>query len=321
MPQKYDKIKEVVKEDEFMKNICCKKMWNLFAVVVFTLILYACAETTGVYQTGDSSTETDSQRSETKISRTNQQAVPVNEISLYQVSLEEIAERIEYEYVYENRIYHIADYDYKLLSFLPAGGDITISVYTVEGNKILFLPEEKANTDAVVNGEQCRLHYSEEAGGFIFYVLVDWQLSENGVPVNALEDNYDSRIRECIVYAKDAIQKEVDYQDSPIYFLYKFGLEDLVKVGDVKVNFDPEETMEFQKISVENNVYLDAVTDFAAKILREKQKYGKFQICLETYGRVPGKYGAYTEAKVSAAVVGEGMEDYLFFTINDKGYI
>lgn len=321
MPQKYDKIKEVVKEDEFMKNICCKKMWNLFAVVVFTLILYACAETTGVYQTGDSSTETDSQRSETKISRTNQQAVPVNEISLYQVPLEEIAERIEYEYVYENRIYHIADYDYKLLSFLPAGGDITISVYTVEGNKILFLPEEKANTDAVVNGEQCRLHYSEEAGGFIFYVLVDWQLSENGVPVNALEDNYDSRIRECIVYAKDAIQKEVDYQDSPIYFLYKFGLEDLVKVGDVKVNFDPEETMEFQKISVENNVYLDAVTDFAAKILREKQKYGKFQICLETYGRVPGKYGAYTEAKVSAAVVGEGMEDYLFFTINDNGSV
>lgn len=104
MPQKYDKIK-VVKEDEFMKNICCKKMWNLFAVVVFTLILYACAETTGVYQTGDSSTETDSQRSETKISRTNQQAVPVKKISLYQVSLEEIAERIEYEYVYENSIY------------------------------------------------------------------------------------------------------------------------------------------------------------------------------------------------------------------------
>lgn len=105
MPQKYDKIKEVVKEDEFMKNICCKKMWNLFAVAVFMLIIYACAETTGVYQTGDSSTETDGQRSETKISRTNQQAVPVNEISLYQVSLEEIAERIEYEYVYENSIY------------------------------------------------------------------------------------------------------------------------------------------------------------------------------------------------------------------------
>lgn len=104
MPQKYDKIKEVVKEDEFMKNICCKKMWNLFAVAVFMLIIYACAEMTGVYRTGDGRTETDSRRSETKISRTNLQAVPVNEISLYQVSLEEIAERTEDEYVYENRI-------------------------------------------------------------------------------------------------------------------------------------------------------------------------------------------------------------------------
>lgn len=330
-----------------MRKLCSKKMGNVFAILVFMLIVYACAEMTEVYQTGessakpaeadqnidgsagsaevhqtgDSSTETDSRRSETKTSRMNQQPVPVKKISPYQVPPEEIAERIAYGYAYDNRIYHIADYDYKLLSFLPAGEDITISVYTVEGNKILFLPEEKANTDALVNGERCRLHYSEEAGGFVFYVLVDWQLSENGVPVNALEDNYDSRIRECIVYAKGAVQKEVDYRDSPIPYLYKFGLEDLVKLGDVKVNFDPEEIMEFQKIPVENNAYLNAVKDFAAEILREKQTYGKFQICLETYGRVPGTYGAYTEAKVSAAVVGEGMEEYLFFTINDNGSV
>ena len=41
--------------------------------------------------------------------------------SSYQTPLEEIAERIEYEYVYENMIDHIADYDYKQLSFLPTG--------------------------------------------------------------------------------------------------------------------------------------------------------------------------------------------------------
>lgn len=281
-----------------MGRICSKRMWNIFAVAVFMLIVYACAEATEVYQTGDNNT-----------------------VSSYQIPLEEIAERIEYEYVYENRIYRIADYDYKQLSFLPEGEDITISVYTVEGNKLLFLPEEKANTDTVVNGEQCRLHYSEEADGFVFYVLVDWQLSENGVPVNALENDYYHRIRECIVRAKDAVYEEVDYVDSPVYFRYEFKLEDLVKLGDVKVNFDPEETIAFQKIPVENNVYLDAVTEYAAKILRERQKYGNFQIYLETYGRVPGTYGAYTEAKVSAAVVGEGMEDYLFFTIGDSGSV
>lgn len=278
-----------------MGKIYSKRMCNILAVAVFTLIVYGCAETTDVYQTDDSNT-----------------------VSSYQVPLEEIAERIEYEYVYENRIYRIADYDYKQLSFLPVGEDITISVYTVEGNKLLFLPEEKANADMVVNGERCRLHYSEEADGFVFYVLVDWQLSEKGVPVNALENDYYHRIRECIVRAKDAVYEEVDYVDSPVYFRYEFEMEDLVKLGDVKVNFDPEETIAFQKIPVKNNVYLDAVTEYAAKILRERQKYGNFQIYLETYGRVPGRYGAYTEAKVSAAVVGEGMEDYLFFTISDS---
>ena len=79
------------------------------------------------------------------------------DLSSLQIPLEEIAERIEYEYIYENMIDHIADYDYKQLSFLPSGEDIDISFYTVEGNKILFLPEEKANTEALVNGEMCNL--------------------------------------------------------------------------------------------------------------------------------------------------------------------
>lgn len=61
----------------------------------------------------------------------------------YQIPIEEIAERLEYEYVYENMIGQIADYDYKQLSFLPSGKDIPISVYVVEGNKLLFLPEDK----------------------------------------------------------------------------------------------------------------------------------------------------------------------------------
>lgn len=152
--------------------------------------------------------------------------------SSYQIPLEEIAERIEYEYVYENMIDHIADYDYKQLSFLPTGEEIAISVYALEGNKILFLPDEKTNTEAVVNNELCRLHYCEEADGFVFYILVDWQLSESGVPVNSLENDYYHRIRECIVRDKDAVYEEVSLVDSPIYFMYEFGLDDLVKLGD-----------------------------------------------------------------------------------------
>lgn len=238
-------------------------------------------------------------------------------ISTYQIPLEEIAERIEYEYVYGNMIDHIADYDYKQLSFLPAGEEIAISVYAAEGNKILFLPDEKTNTEAVVNNEPCRLHYCEEADGFVFYILVNWQLSENGVPVNSLENDYYHRIRECIVRDKDAVYEEVSLRDSPIYFMYEFGLDDMVKLGDTNVTFDPEQTIELQKIPVDDNEYIDAMVEYVADVLREKQKFGNFQICLETYGRVPGKYGEYTNCKISAAVVGEGYEDYLFFNISE----
>lgn len=237
--------------------------------------------------------------------------------STYQIPLEEIAERIEYEYAYENMIDHIADCDYKQLSYLPSGEKIAISVYAVEGNKILFLPDEKANAEAVVNNELCRLHYSQDAVGFVFYILVDWQLSENGIPVNSLENDYYHRIRECIVRDKDAIYEEVSFADSPLHFMYEFELDDMVKLGDTEVTLDPERTIELQEIPVDGNEYIDAVAEYAESILREKQKYGRFQICLETFGRVPGKYGEYTNCKISAAVVGEGYEDYLFFSISE----
>ena len=251
-------------------------------------------------------------RNKARTNEGDQQDVP----SL-QIPLEEIAERIEYEYVYENMIYHIADYDYKQLSFLPSGEDIDVSFYTIEGNKILFLPEEKANTEAVVNGERCNLYYCKEACGYVFYVLVDWQLSEQGVPVNSLEGDYCHRIRECIVRDKDAVYEEVDNHDSPIYFMYEFAWEDLVRLGEAKVTLDPEERIELQKIPAYGNEYIDAVLEYAEDVLREKQKYGNYRIYLETYGRVPAKYGEYTEGKISAVVLGKELEEYLFCSVND----
>lgn len=251
-------------------------------------------------------------RNETSIQKADKHNSPS-----IQIPLEEIAERIEYEYIYENMIDHIADYDYKQLSFLPSGEDIDVSFYTIEGNKILFLPEEKANTEALVNGEMCNLYYSQEAGGYVFYVLVDWQLSENGVPVNSLESDYYHRIRECIVRDKDAVYEETDLCDSPIYFSYEFISDDLVKLGEAKVTFDPEERIEIQKVPAYGNEYIDAVLEYAADVLREEQKYGNYRIYLETYGRVPGKYGEYTEGKISAVVIGKELEEYLFCSVND----
>lgn len=240
----------------------------------------------------------------------------------YQVPLEEIAERIEYEYVYENMVDHIADHDYKQLSFLPSGKDIAISFYIVEGNKILFLPEEKTNKEAIVNGEPCRLHYCEEADGYVFYILVDWQVSEMGIPVSSLENDYYYRIRECIVRDKDAIYEKTNLENSPIYFQYEFELDDMVKLGDTKVIFDPEQTIELPEIPMEDNEYMDAVAEYAAGVLRENGIFGSFRIYPETYGRVQGRYvDDPTRSKISAAVIGDGFEDYLFFEISEGGEI
>ena len=193
----------------------------------------------------------------------------------YRIPLAEIAERIEYEYVCENMTDHIADQNYKQLSFLPSGEDIAISVYILEGNKILFLPEEKANAEAMVNDEPCRLHYCEEADGYVFYILVGRQVSEMGIPVNSLENDYYYRIRECIVRDKDAVYEEVNSVDSPIYFSYEFELDDLVKLGDTKVAFDPEQTIDLPEMPMENNEYMDAVAEFTACIPYTEPEYNQ----------------------------------------------
>lgn len=244
-----------------------------------------------------------------------------NHIIRYDIPLEEIAIRIENEYVYENMIDHIAEWEQKELGLLPVGEDIKLIVYIAEGNKLLFLPEEKANTTVRVDDELCPMYYSEEAKGYIFYVLVDWQLSENGVPVNSLESDAYHRIRDCIVQEKDADYEKVDEVDSQEYYYYRFDLEDIVQLGEIEVTFDPEATQDLPEISVDENEYIDAALKFVEEVYREHQRYGNYRIYLETFGRVQGSYGAYTDCKISAAVVGNDLEDYFFCSIGDNGEI
>ena len=319
-----------------------KRLISVCIVVILLFGIYGCAqtakdspvvepETVGTGHTDEKTnsiadvSEQEEQAEEYEAGNTElQNNEDHKNIITYQVPLEEIAERIEYEYVYENMTDHIADQDYKQLSFLPSGEDIAISVYILEGNKILFLPEEKTNKEAIVNGEPCRLHYCEEADGYVFYILVDWQVSEMGIPVNSLENDYYHRFRECIVRDKDAVYEEVNPYtgDSPIYFAYEFELEDLVKLGDTMVTFDPEQTIELPEIPMEDNEYMDAVAEFAAGILRENGIYGSFRIYPETYGRVQGRYvDSPTSCKISAAIIGDDFEDYLFFEISEGGEI
>ena len=269
--------------------------------------------------------ETDSEEElnveESNIEESNESKLSSNDVIPYNVPLDEIAERLEYEYAYENMIDYIAEWEQKELGALPVGKDINILVYVVEGNKLLFLPEEKANTDVEINGELCKLYYSEINNGYVFYMLADWQLSEDGIPINSLENDYYHRIRDCIVRERDAVFEETNEVDSIKYYYYQFELEDIVKLGEIKVTFNSESTIILPAIPLEKNEYLEKALEVVEEVYREKQKYGTYHVYLETYGRVQGNYGAYTECKISAAIIGKEVEDYFSCSIGDNDEI
>lgn len=79
----------------------------------------------------------------------------------YGVPLEEIAEKIEYQYAYSCTFNDTAFHDY--LNCFDELGLLSewkhrLTIYIAEGNKILFLPEGAGNTRVLVNGELCELY-------------------------------------------------------------------------------------------------------------------------------------------------------------------
>lgn len=102
--------------------------------------------------------------------------------------LSEIAEKLECQYIYDNMIYDISSMDnFDELCVLPAGENIPMKVYIAKGNRILFLPNKKMNTEVLLNGVSCGAYYSEQHDGYLLYTLRDWGNEEGGVPVNSME--------------------------------------------------------------------------------------------------------------------------------------
>ncbi len=237
---------------------------------------------------------------------------------VYHVPIDEITEKIEYTYMYGNMIDHGStktedEFIYRELGRLPEGEDILVSIYLAEGYKILFLPEEKKNTEVLLNGKSCGMYYSERENGYLFYALFNWELTESGVPVNCLDNDFDYRIRTCAVKT-DAEIVNYDHQTE-----YLCGVNDMVKLGEASLNLTSVEIMELPEIAVEENEYIDAMLKYVSDILREKQAYGIYYVYLESYGRASGTYGEYTNGKITAAMIGEGREEYIICTVADNG--
>lgn len=244
----------------------------------------------------------------------------------YNVPLDEIAEKLNHVYAYDNMVplkteaWWSVEYLYGELGALPEGEDVLISVYAVKGNRLLFLPEDKANTEILLNGTPCKMYYSEKEEGYLFYALIDWQLVDDGVPVNYCEGYYDYGIKSCIVGVKEVPEPHVInyyYQAD-----YQYGINDLEKLGEVRVSFNPNATIELPEIPIDGNLYVDAILEYMADAIRKKRQYGSYDVYLETYGRLHGKYGEGTYGQITGVITGNGLEEYFFFEISDGwGYI
>lgn len=217
----------------------------------------------------------------------------------YNVPLEEIAEKIEYLYACERMLQDAQFYDYKELGPLPEG-NVQLSVYTISGNKLLFLPVGMGNKEVLINDELCELYYSEDSKGYVFYYINDFRLNEGGVPVNVTEIGAaEQYISTCIIY----------YDDT------------LLKLGDIEVTLGAKE-IEFTNICIDGNEYIESLVMSIQNTLAANKRYGNYDIYLETYSRMPSEstedsYFQATDVKVTGCVEGEDLEQYFYFVIPD----
>ena len=231
----------------------------------------------------------------------------------YNIPLEEIAERIEYLYAYEKMLCETsASTQYEELEPLPEGR-MRMTIYTAEGNKVLFLPEGTANTEVIINDEVCELYYSEEREGYLFYYINDFRENEDGVPVNAVGNGgWEEWFAICIIDGESQ-----PTSDSRYYTYYtRFDLDDLNKIGEIEVNLDAEKRISLSNINAHENEYIESMIKTVQSTLAEKEKYGEYKMYLGTYGRMAYDINR-TVFKASGCVVGKDLEQYFFFTIYD----
>lgn len=120
----------------------------------------------------------------------------VQEKAEYGYTLEEVGERLEYVCQLENTLGQLQGRNFGELGSLPQENAVGIQIYLVRGNRILFLPESKANVKMEKDGMVYNAYYSQEREGYLFYVMDDWEAYEAGVPVNSAES---SHIMYCMV--------------------------------------------------------------------------------------------------------------------------
>lgn len=232
----------------------------------------------------------------------------------YQIPLEEIGKKIEY-LEKRARLWNTWRWEYWGLGPLPEQGVVNMSLYALEGNKIAFLPEGRGNTEIQLGDRTCEVYEEEE--GYLFYIIKDWTVEEQGVPLNDLES---SIIQYCSV-REERREKKEEEEDRQNYD-GEYFLQDLVWLGEVEVNLDREEAFKMPPIEIEENEYVQVVLNHIVERAKEEERYGSYDIYIDEWRRIGTlKNGHETDCWMNFAIVGEGLREYKSFVLRDDGYI
>lgn len=228
----------------------------------------------------------------------------------YGFTLEEIGERIQYIYKYENTLKIQTLSQFGELGKLPQGKSVDTHIYLTKGNRILFLPESRANTKLNKADGKYNAYYSKKMQGYLFYLLCDWETHEAGIPLNSLEN---STIKYCIVTEDySTLQNDKNY-----------GLEDLSYLGKIQVDFTKEIAADIYPIEVSGNGYVNVMVEYITEILSQEGEYGEYVIYLNDMHRVQREKRSFgeTECYLDCVIEGNGRKEYAEFLIYDHGDI
>ena len=227
----------------------------------------------------------------------------------YGFSPVEIAERIEGVCKMKNML----GQELGELGSLPQE-NINVLIYLAKGNRVLFLPEGKAN--ATVR-EGNKGYYSKESKGYLFYELRDCEEYEQGVPVNSIESSY---IRYCLAVDKKDTEQ---VHSCSLVGINIYEMEDIVWLGEASVDFGMQSSQELPKIDINENGYVDAALAYISDTLKQAGEYGSYDIYINCMERIQSdKSGSgYTGCSMDFVILGNGRAEHAIFIIYDQGDI
>ncbi len=260
------------------------------------------AETAGQKKTSEHAETTGQEKPASTAPAENKEAVTPTEIS-YGVPLPEIGEKIEYVYFRQNRI-RLSSVEYEELGALQEEEKTRVSVYLLGGNKLLFLPQNKANTVMELDDASHPAYYSKRKKSYLFFRIEDWWMEESAVPVTT-------------PVSSTITLYEVGKEEGKLLYSAK----DVEYIGETEVVFSRQSKKGLENIHLSDNEYIKAVKDYLSRRLREAGRYGEYQIYVNRLERMPCEYAGSSDVMVEAAVVGNGIREYVLCAVYDHGDI